>query len=92
MWRKHAGVLSFRLFIFFHGKENEPKETARVPLNPARRRIERVSRKLASLKQVREPGPLDPPMLGAEQREINHNFCQYIANSKHFRGEMRGFG
>ena len=51
-------------------KENEAKENARVPLHPARRHIERVSRKLASLKQVREPYPIDTPMLGEEQREI----------------------
>jgi hypothetical protein len=47
------------LFIFFFGKENEPKETARAPLAPACQRIERVSRKLASLRQVREPYPFD---------------------------------
>ncbi|MDJ0804921.1 MAG: hypothetical protein QNI89_01465 [Desulfobacterales bacterium] len=56
------------MFIFFHVEENEPKEDARVPLAPARRRIERVSRKLASLKQVREPNPFDTSMLGAGQR------------------------
>ncbi|MDJ0722915.1 MAG: hypothetical protein QNJ04_14870, partial [Desulfobacterales bacterium] len=43
----------YYLFIFFYGKENEPKETARVPLCPARPRGGRRARKLASLKQVR---------------------------------------
>jgi hypothetical protein len=56
------------LFIFFHGKENEPKETARVPLAPARQHIERVSQKLASLTQVCEPCPFDTLVLGAGQR------------------------
>jgi hypothetical protein len=56
------------LFIFFHVEENEPKEDARAPLLPARRRIERVSRKLASLRQVRETCPFDTSMLGAGQR------------------------
>jgi hypothetical protein len=59
--------------LFFRGKEKQPKETARVPLKPAGRRIERVSRKLASLKQVREPYPLDTAMLGAGQREFKQN-------------------
>jgi hypothetical protein len=58
-------------------QENEAKESARVPLNPARRRIERVSRKLASLKQVREPYPFDTSMLGAGQREL-----KAMANAK----------
>ncbi len=62
------------LFIFFRGKENEPKETARVPLPPARRVIERVSRKLAALKQAREPNPPDNAMLGAGQREAQAPF------------------
>ena len=57
------------LFIFFHVEENEPKEDARVPLYPARHPIERVSRKLASLRQDREPYPHDTVMLGAGQRE-----------------------
>jgi pyruvate dehydrogenase E2 component (dihydrolipoamide acetyltransferase) len=35
------------LFIFFHVEENEPKEDARVPLSPARRRGGRSTRKLA---------------------------------------------
>ena len=39
------------MFIFFHVEENEPKEDALAPLDPARQRIERVSRKLATLKQ-----------------------------------------
>ncbi len=59
------------MFIFFHVEENEPKEDARVPLLPARQRTERVSRKLASLKQVREPCPIDTLMLGAGQRDKN---------------------
>jgi len=33
-------------------EENEPKEDARVPLNPARRRSGRSTRKLARLKAV----------------------------------------
>jgi hypothetical protein len=56
------------LFIFFHGKENEPKETARVPLNPARRHVGRRVRKLASLRQVRALIPAAVPMLGAGQK------------------------
>ena len=43
----------------------------RVPLYPARQRIERASRKLASLKQVREPYPFNTPMLGAGQWVCN---------------------
>jgi hypothetical protein len=40
------------MFIFLHGQENEPKETARVPLSPARRcQVRRVS-ELAALKQA----------------------------------------
>jgi hypothetical protein len=56
------------LFIFFHGKENEPKETARVPLSPARRRADRRARKLASLKQVRTLIPPAASMPDARQR------------------------
>ena len=43
-----SGVL-FRngFFIFCHVRENEAKENARVPLNPARRRCDRSTRKLA---------------------------------------------
>jgi hypothetical protein len=37
------------LFLFFFGKEKESKETARVPLDPARRRCSRSTRKLARL-------------------------------------------
>jgi len=40
-------VLLFSKFIFFHAEENEPKEGARVPLHPARRRHGRSTRKLA---------------------------------------------
>jgi hypothetical protein len=36
-------------FIFFNMKENEAKESARVPLNPARRRGDRRTRKLVPL-------------------------------------------
>jgi hypothetical protein len=57
------------LFIFFHVKENEPKENARVPLNPARRRHGRRTRKLASLRQSARFYPAASPMLGAAQRE-----------------------
>ena len=39
-----------RMFIFFHVEENEPKEDARVPLDPARRRHGRSTRKLARLR------------------------------------------
>jgi len=35
------------LFIFFHVEENEPKEDARAPFLPARRRRGRRTRKLA---------------------------------------------
>ena len=58
------------LFIFFLVEENEPKEDARVPLNPARRGGARVSRELASLRQAREPDPFATSMLGAGQREM----------------------
>nr|MDJ0990984.1 hypothetical protein [Desulfobacterales bacterium] len=60
------------LFIFFHVEENEPKEDARVPLAPARQSTERVSRKLAALRQTREPDPFATSMLGAGQREIRN--------------------
>ncbi|MDJ0889215.1 MAG: hypothetical protein QNI89_18085, partial [Desulfobacterales bacterium] len=59
------------LFIFFHVEENEPKEDARVPLNPARRPVVRRARKLASLRQVRALFPPDASMLGAGQRGKN---------------------
>jgi hypothetical protein len=39
------------LFIFFPEKENEPKETARVPLIPARRTVGRRARKLPRLRR-----------------------------------------
>ena len=58
------------MFLFFRLKEKEPKENALAPLSLARRRIERVSRKLASLGQVREPNPFDTPMLSAGQRGL----------------------
>ena len=61
-------ILSLGLFIFFLGKENEPKETARVPLNPVRRHVVRRARKLASLRQVRALIPPALSMLGAGQR------------------------
>jgi hypothetical protein len=41
------------LFIFFPVEENEPKEDARVPLFPARRRCGRSARKLAIAQTVR---------------------------------------
>ena len=56
------------LFIFFHVKENEPKETARVPLGPAPRHIGRRTRKLARAQTVRVLFPSVAPMLGAGQR------------------------
>jgi hypothetical protein len=43
-----------------------------------RQRIERVSRKLAALRQVRELYPFDTLMLGAEQRGFNQNRKQHI--------------
>ena len=50
-------VLIYRLLIFFNVEENEPKEDAHVPLDPARRRCGRSARKRtplpAGLKQVR---------------------------------------
>jgi hypothetical protein len=58
------------MFIFSHVEENEPKEDTRAPLIPARRHVERVSRKLASLVQVREPNPFETTMLSAGQRDI----------------------
>jgi hypothetical protein len=39
-----------RMIIFFHVEENEPKEDARVPLDPARRRHGRSTRKLVRLR------------------------------------------
>jgi hypothetical protein len=54
--------------------------------------LKRVSRKLALLKQVRESGPLDSPMLAAKQGKINNKLCLDTRNSMHFRGEKRGFG
>jgi len=63
------------LFIFFRVEENEPKEDARVPLNPARRRYGRSVRKLTRLRQgyggFKQSARIDPAassMLGAEQR------------------------
>jgi hypothetical protein len=61
-------VLLLNLFIFFPGKENEPKETTRVPLNPVRRHVVRRARKLTSLRQVRALIPPAVSMLGAGQR------------------------
>ncbi|MDJ0720014.1 MAG: hypothetical protein QNJ04_00185, partial [Desulfobacterales bacterium] len=53
------------MFIFLHEQENEPKETARVPLSPARRcQVRRVS-ELAALKQADTLFPNLPPMLSA---------------------------
>ena len=69
------GELFLGLFIFFHVEENEPKEDARVPLNPVRRRVGRRARKLAALRQVRALIPPTVSMLGAEQRE-NHKAQQ----------------
>jgi hypothetical protein len=57
------------MFIFFRVEENEPKEDARVPLHPARRRVGRRARRLASLRQVRVLIPPAVSMLGAGQRE-----------------------
>jgi hypothetical protein len=62
----------FAFFIFFHVKENEAKENARVPLHPARRRGGRSARKLASLKQSARFNPSVPPMLSAGQKEIEN--------------------
>ena len=63
------------LFIFFHVEENEDKEHARAPLDPARRRCGRSTRKLArlrlgygGLRQSARFFPSAPPMLGAGQR------------------------
>ena len=56
-------------FIFFPVEENEAKEDARVPLDPARRRDGRSARKRASLKQSARFNPTAPSMLGAVQRE-----------------------
>jgi len=66
--QNYGQFLLHYLFIFFHVKENEPKENARVPLNPARRRCDRSPRKLASLKQSARLFPVAPSMLGAAQR------------------------
>ncbi len=64
------------LFLFFSGKEKESKETARAPLDPARRRSGRSTRKLARLRlgygglsQSARFFPSAPPMLGAGQWE-----------------------
>jgi hypothetical protein len=65
-------VLLLGLFIFFPGKESEPKETARAPLNPARRRGGWRTRKLTRLRRVqtvRALIPATPSMLSAGQRE-----------------------
>ncbi len=56
------------MFIFFHVEENEPKEDARVPLAPARRRDVRRARELAALRQARALTPPAVSMLGAGQR------------------------
>jgi hypothetical protein len=53
-------------------EENEAKEDARVPLNPARRRRGRSVSELASLKQADPLFPPPSPMLGAGQREIQN--------------------
>ncbi|MDJ0722837.1 MAG: hypothetical protein QNJ04_14475 [Desulfobacterales bacterium] len=56
------------LFIFFDGKENEPKEIARAPLHPVRRcQWQRVS-EIAALRQADTLYPPLPPMLGAGQK------------------------
>jgi hypothetical protein len=72
--------LLYCLFIFFHVAENEPKEDARVPLDPARRRGDRSTRKLAPLSaELRQSAcliPFAPPMLGAGQREIQNPKAQ----------------
>ena len=57
------------LFIFFHVEENEPKEDARVPLNPARQKYGRRASELASLKQADALFPSVFLMFGAGQRE-----------------------
>jgi hypothetical protein len=73
-WLDRSGEF-FRigLFIFFHVKENEAKENARVPFNPARRRVGRSARKLtplsAELRQSARFIPPAPSMLGTGQRE-----------------------
>ena len=62
-------------FIFFHVEENEAKENARVPLDPARRHGGRSARKLPRLGGSDSPRALirpSSPMLGAEQREIQN--------------------
>jgi hypothetical protein len=63
------------LFIFFRVEENEPKEDARVPLHPVRRRSDRRAAELASFKQAAALYPSVSPMLGAGQREVDVAFC-----------------
>jgi len=77
------------LFIFFHVEENEPKEDARIPLNPARRRGGRSVRKLARLRQgygwLRQSARFilsASPMLGAGQRESNQKVKNVIKPSQ----------
>ncbi len=64
------------MFIFFDGKENEPKETARAPLIPARRCQGRRVSELASLRQADTLYPPLPPMLGAGQRVTPNSKAQ----------------
>jgi hypothetical protein len=58
-------------FLRFY-QEKEPKETARDPLLPSRRRAGRCARKLAALKQSARLLPAIPLMLGAGQRVTIH--------------------
>jgi hypothetical protein len=60
------------LFIFFHGNENEPKETALAPLASARRESGRSASEPASLKQADALFPYVRPMLDAGQRDETH--------------------
>jgi hypothetical protein len=64
---------SFQMFIFFRVEENEPKEDARAPLFPARRREDRRVSELASPKQADTLIPILSPMLGAGQRGPHPN-------------------
>ncbi|GEM_PF-2336612 len=80
----HPGRL-IALFLFFPGKEKESKETARAPLNPARRRGGRSTRKLTRLRigyggfrQSARFFPSAPPMLGAGQWENQNQRLQTI--------------
>jgi hypothetical protein len=65
-----------RQFIFLFAQENEPKERARAPLLPARRRRSRRVSELASLKQADTLFPPPSPMLGAGQRGNNVNILK----------------